>query len=211
MSRRRRGGGQAPYAQMQQQPSRKDAEQALNGQIMPLVRGRQLDIGDLSGDTVEPVLATFTYFGKQFRVNPDLTETMLVDLLEDAEEIGSEGPMQLVAAKGYVRDHLHPEDFEEFWETVVANRQGINQVIKLCWKLLELVTDRPTSPPSDSSDGRQDTPTSSPDGASAPATGNVRDVAQKFVEQFEKEGRPDKAAFVMLAVESREARGLVTV
>lgn len=210
MSRRRRGGGQAPYAQVQQ-PSRKEAEAALSGQIMPLVRGRQLDIGDLSGDTVEPVLASFTYFGKSFRVNPDLTETMLVDLLEDAEEIGSEGPMQLVAAKGYVRDHLHPEDFEAFWETVVANRQGINQVIKLCWKLLELVTDRPTSPPSDSSDGRQDTPTSSPAGASEPATGNVRDVAQKFVKQFEDEGRPDKAAFVMLAVESREARGLVTV
>lgn len=210
MSRRRRGG--APqYAEMVKQPSRKEAEQALNGQIMPLVRGRQLDIGDLSGEQVEPVLATFTYFGKQFRVNPDLTETMLVDLLEDAEEIGSEGPMQLVAAKDYVRNHLHAEDFEEFWETVVANRQGINQVIKLCWRLLELVTDRPTSPPSDSSGGRQDTPTSLPAGASEPATGNARDIAEKFIEKFEAEGRPDKAAFVALALESREARGLVTV
>jgi hypothetical protein len=208
MSRRRRGG--APYAQTQQ-PTRREAEQALSGQIMPLVRGRQLDIGDLSGDTVEPVLATFSYFGKQFRVNPNLTETMLVDLLEDAEEIGSEGPMQLVAAKDYVRNHLHAEDFDEFWDTVVDNRQGINQVIKLCWKLLELVTDRPTSPPSDSSDGRPATVTSLPAGASEPATGNVRDVAEKFIKQFEAEGRPDKANFVALAVESREARGLVTV
>jgi hypothetical protein len=208
---------------MSPEQARRQIEQG-DDRLVPFIRGREIDAGDLSGDVVEPVMASFTYFGKRFRVNPDLTETMVVDLLEAGEGIEVNDPRQLLAAKDYVRDHLHPDDFDEFWQTSIDNRQGVQAVIKVCWKLLEKVTERPTTPPSDSSDGRPDTATSSAAGASAPATesvpaepspvpasGNVREVGRHFAEKYEAQGRPDLANQVMLAVETREARGLVTV
>lgn len=231
MSRRRGGRPQ----QTRQMPTREQAQRYMDGEedarLLPLIRGREIDAGDLSGEYVAPVTASFTYFGKRFRVNPDLTETMVVDLLEAGESIEVDDPRNLLAAKDYAREHLHPEDFEEFWDTARANRQDIRALMRVCWRLLEQVTDRPTTPPSGSSDGRPDTRTNSPDGASgqdiesspAPAehmaeissmtggTGNAREVGEYFARKFEAEGRPDKAAQVMLAVEAREARGLVTV
>lgn len=221
-SRRGRGrGAPSPYAQMQQNPDA--ARQALeaNTSLMPFIRGRQIDAGDLSGEVVEPIQATFGYFGKTFRVNPDLTETMVVDLLEAEVEIDDPNdPTQLVNAKDYVREHIHEDDFDEFWATAVKNRQGVQAIIKVCWKILEKVTDRPTPPPSDFSDGRQHTPTVSPVGvsepvtASAPAlptTGNMQEIADHFIHKYEAQGRPDLAAQIALAAETRAARGLVTV
>jgi hypothetical protein len=201
------------------------ARQSLDdtGPLVPFRRGIEIDVGDLSGDEVEPIIATFGYFGDTYRVNPNLTETMVVDLLEAGESIGVEDPRQLVAAKQYVRDHIHPDDFDDFWATAVEHRQGVQAVIKVCWKILEQVTARPTTPPSDSSDGRRDTPTNSPVGASGPVIestavpaqppvgGNLSDVAEHFITKFESQGRPDLALQVVLAKETREARGLVTV
>lgn len=208
---RGRGG---TYYELSRPVSADDARKQMedgDGRLVPFIRGREIDAGDLSGDVVEPVTATFAYFGKRFRVNPNLTETMVVDLLESGEGIDVNDPMQLVAAKDYVREHLHPEDFDEFWDTAKANRQGVQAVIRVCWKLLERITEQdPTEPPA-SSDGRLDTRPSSPDGASAPATGNVREVGEHFIQKFEEQGRPDLANQIALAVESREARGLVTV
>ena len=216
MSRARRRRPQH-VATQQMTPEQARAQLDAGGrEMMPIIRGREIDAGDLSGEYVEPVTASFTYFGKRFRVNPDLTETMVVDLLEKASEIEVEGPEHMVATKDYVREHLHPEDFDDFWDTVKDNRQSVQAIIKLCWLLLEQVTERPTTPPSDSSDGRRDTPTNSPDGASALATasspgGNLDDVAAKWQRTFEEEGRPDKALQIELARQHREAQGLVTV
>ena len=230
MSGRSRGrrGRPHPYSDGPDGHSKANARQALedgDGRLIPFRRGVDIDAGDLSGETVEPIQASFTYFGKRFRVNPNLTETMVIDLLESGEDIDDpEDPRQLVAVKDYVRDHLHPEDFDGFWQTAINNRQGVRQVVKVCWVLLERITDRPTTPPSDSSDGRRDTPTSSLAGASVPATENLpaatpevpagRDmqaVADHFIRKFNQEGRPDKALQIALAAESRSARGLVTV
>jgi hypothetical protein len=226
--KRRSGSRPHPYSDgpgvMSREQARRQMEET-DAEFVPFIRGREIDAGDLSGDVVEPVMASFTYFGKRFRVNPDLTETMVVDLLEAGEGVEVNDPSQLTAVKHYAEEHLHPEDFEEFWETAKRNRQSIQAVIKVCWKLLEQVTERPTTPPSDSSDGRPATATSSAAGASAPViesdpvvakpyeapAGNVREVAAPFVEKYERIGRPDLANQVMLAVETREARGLVTV
>ena len=229
-SRGRGGRGRGPVhyevrggRSMTAEDARKQMEGG-DGRLVPFIRGREIDAGDLSGEVVEPVTATFTYFGKKIRVNPNLTETMVVDLLEAGEDIGVDDPRQLVAAKDYVRDHMHPDDFDTFWEAAQANRQSIQDVIRVCWKLLERITERdPTQPPG-SSDGRPATSQSSPAGASAPATesspvnpapaaqqGNLWEVADHFIEKYESQGRPDLANQIALAAESREARGLVTV
>jgi hypothetical protein len=174
-------------------------------QDRPIVRGVHLELGDLSGAEVAPVDAVFSYFGQEFRVNPDLTETTVVDLFEKATTVELEDPREMLMAKDYVRGHLHPDDFDEFWALAASRRQSITDLMKLCWRLLELITDRPTTPPSDSADGRPDIKPNSPAGASP------RDIASRFVDQFERQGRPDLASQVMIAVESHEARESVSV
>jgi hypothetical protein len=215
MSRNRsRRGAYRPVGQEQRRPP------VVEGQV---IRGRSMDLGDLGGEAVDPVLATFTYFGRQFRVNPDLTETTIIDLFEEAAKV----PMptdprdlkpedvikNLEQSKGYVREHIHPDDFEDLWATARANRQSMQSVMELCWKILELISERPTSPPSGSSDGRPDIRQNSPDGAS-PRADDVpvewwpegvpfNPTAVKFVERFQEAGRPDKANIIMLAQEAK--------
>lgn len=213
--------GQNYYAARQAEQARIQASVDQDQEMIPLIRGREVDAGDLSGDEVEGINASFTYFGSRFRVNPDLTELMVVDLLEQAEVVGdAEDPRALTAAKGYVRGHLHPEDFDAFWTLVLAKRQGLMQVMRVCHRLLEQITERPTSAPSASSAGRRDTKESSPAGASAPVIesapaaptgGSPQEVAQHFITKFEGQGRPDLAAQMAIAAEAREAQGLATV
>jgi hypothetical protein len=224
-SRGRRGrphpysdGGRGPQPMTKEQ-ARKAIEDG-DGRLVPFIRGQEIDAGDLSGKTYEPIVASFTYFGERIRVNPNLTETVVVDLLEMSENVQVGDPRELVAAKDYVREHIHPDDFDDFWAAAMENRQGVTDVITVCWKLLERITDRPTTPPSGSSDGRRDTPMSSPAGASGPViesevvppqSGNLADVAGHFIAKFEGQGRPDLACQIAIAQEAREARGLVTV
>jgi hypothetical protein len=187
-----------------------------------------VDLGDLSGVEPEPVNMTFTYFGSTIRVNPDLTETMLLDLYAsaadaDVEDGDLERPMgdQLTRGakeqKDYIRAHIHPDDFDTFWDLAKRHRQALGDLITLTLRLVGMIAQRdPTSPPSDSSDGRPDISQNSPSGASNPDGGASADAppwwptglpynpqAATFVEKFEQEGRPDKANFVMLAQESR--------
>lgn len=187
------------------------------------VRGVAMDLGDLAGETAEPIVATFTWFGEtagsraKYRVNPDLTETTVVDLFEQAQSIKVTDVEQVTGAKNYVREHIHPDDFERFWRAAKANRQGLASLMALCSGLVEAVAERPTGPPSDSSGGRPDIRQSSVRGASVPADTEpapsedewwpegvpFNPVAAKFVDKFEAEGRPDKADLLMLAQEAR--------
>lgn len=178
--------------------------------LIPMIRGQEMDLGDLSGESHEQVLATFRYFGKRFRVNPELNEVMVMDLLEASGDMDADDPRQLPLVKGWVRDHIHEDDFEDLWELARANGQEMTDMLKLCNRVLQLVTDRPTSPPTDSSDGRPVTKPSSPAGASGTDIEKFRNVAEKYVDRFESEGRPDKAIQVMLALEAREASASAT-
>lgn len=191
-----------------------------------LIRGVHINLGDLAGETVEPVTATFTWFGEQpgsraqYRVNPDLTETVVIDLFEQAQSIKVTDVEQITGAKAYVREHIHPDDFERLWRSAKANRQNTLALMTLCAGLLEGIAERPTTPPSDSSVGRPDIRQSSARGASVPvADVSLPDVpgwwpdgvpynpsAVKWVDVFEAEGRPDKADMLMLAQEARAGR-----
>lgn len=189
------------------------------------VPGQALDFGDLSGEAVEPVYATFAYFGERFRVNPDLTEVLVVDLLAEAAHVDLDDPrsagrteptvaQNAERSKDYVRQHLHADDFDEFWRIAKANRQSVEALLALCWRLLALASERPTSPPSDSSAGRPSISQSLPDGASSreddeaavdgswwPEELPRNESAIRVVEQFEARGRPDLACQIMVTQE----------
>lgn len=191
--------------------------------------GQALDLGDLSGEVVEPIYATFDYFGGKYRVNPDLSETLVVDLLAEAAHVDladprSEGRTEPTVgqnaerSKDYVRQHLHPDDFKAFWAAATANRQSVTDLLALCWRLLSLVSDRPTTPPSDSSAGRPVISQSLPDGVSSqeddeaavdgswwPETLPRNDSAIRVVERYEARGRPDLACQIMVTQEQLAA------
>jgi hypothetical protein len=195
--------------------------------------GQPIDLGDLTGEVVEPVYATFSYFGERYRVNPDLTETLVVDLLAEAAHVDLDDPrsagrteptvaQNAERSKDYVRQHLHPDDFEEFWRVAKANRQSVEALLALCWRLLALVAERPTTPPSDSSAGRPITSQNLPDGASSLVADEAaidgswwpeelprNDSAIRVVEQFEARGRPDLANQIMVTQEQMAAASVV--
>ncbi len=188
-----------------------------------------VDLGDLSGTAAEPVEMTFTYFGVRVRVAPDLSETKLIELYARAAEVelpddanrrqvGERIVKGAQEQKDYIRAHIHPDDFEAFWQAAIGHRQTFGDLMLVTLRLIGLVTDRdPTGPPSDSSDGRPVTRPSSPSGASKPDDGNgppgwwpadlpYSPQAANFVEKFEAEGRPDKANMVMLSQEAAALR-----
>lgn len=226
--------GRERYRRVVEQRSGGRAQDVRRVAADGFVRGRSIDLGDMSGEEAEPIIASFTWFGERFRVNPDLTETVVVDLFEAAQRVKIDDPEQFSAAKDYVREHVHPEDFERFWRLVKAKRQNVEALMSLCWGILEGVAERPTPPPSGSSGGRPDIRQSSERGASDrgadvptiaehqrgaleqevansapdwwPEGVAYNPIAEKFVDRFEAEGRPDKADMVMLAQEARAGR-----
>jgi hypothetical protein len=215
MSRNRRHrGGESPGGGPQQS----------QGTTTQIIRGRSVDLGDLSGEAVEPVLAEFGYFGTKVRVNPDLTETTVIDLFERAKQVQIEDSPNLPIidalteaekAKDHVRAHIHPDDFDAFWSTAKSNRQDMRRLMGLCWEILALISERPTVPPSDSSAGRPITSQSLPDGVSSPddaeptADGSwwpdglpYNPDAVAVVERYERQGRPDLANQIMVTQEA---------
>lgn len=186
--RGRRGGGNYGAGQPRPRPAQ---HPAVEGEI---VRGQVMDLGDLSGTPVEPVVASFVYFGERIRVNPDLSETAVMDLFarmgdielegdpslmaraanpatlseDDRERLGAMAMRNAGATREYVVEHLHPADRDLFWRTAMANRQGVPALMELTYKILELISANPTGGPSASSDGRPDTNPRSADGASPP-------------------------------------------
>lgn len=128
---------------------------------------------DKQQDAREP--DTFTYFGQRVRLATDVDELELVDLMESFRRIDAGDFGAIAAIKDAFRIVVHSEDFAAFWQAAKTNRQDIEALAQLWYKLLEAVTDRPTQRPGDSLTGPPGTAQSSPTGS--------------FEEEFP--GRPD--------------------
>lgn len=157
-----------------------------------------MHLGDF-GTAREPAateVATFGYFGAQYRTNPyvndDYALADLGELLAGVEAL--DGLAQLAAVKKLLRLLVHPEDFDKVWEAGRVNRQGFDDLGDLCKALFVAMTGRPTGRPADSSAGPQPTPASS--GA---------DSSLLIQRGFEKSGRPDLALIVQEVREHRAA------
>lgn len=133
--------------------------------------GEVIDLGDLTGDTRQRVSASFTYFeGTRIRVNPDLSELDVIDLLEQADQVDVNSPKAMTMVKDYVRAHIHADDFEEFWRLARKHGQSPSQLMEACWRLLDGISGNPTGGRSGSSPGQPETKTSSPSTSSAQVT-----------------------------------------
>lgn len=154
-----------------------------------------MSLGNL-GQARPPVEETFGWFGQTIRVHPDLTDAALIDFASDYEDIQDsptleqKGRAALQLVKAWLRDVIHPDDFDLFWKTGRANRQSTEDFTDVGVKLVEQVTGRPTQRPSDSSDGPGGTGTNSADGS-------YSRVMRRL------DGRPD---LQLLVLEAKEAR-----
>lgn len=216
MSRRRRAGGRTGG-----RPAVHLGNVATDStdNVRVIRAGELIEIGDLSGEARQPVTASFVYFGKRIRVNPDLTELDVVDLLEQADQVDVKDPKSMTMTKDYARRHVHPDDFDEFWRLVKAHRQDTSALMMTCWKILDAITANPTGGQSDSSPGQPGIRTSSEPPSPAPVgdLGEHRQRREAYLSQLRRleaargeDGKPIpvNAAVALQIVEHARTQGI---
>lgn len=143
------------------------------------------------GNPHPPMEASFDYFDVPIRVHPDLSDVTVMDLFSTLSGTGN-GEKVSTSLRSVATTLVHPEDVDEFWVLVKANRQTATDLGELAVELLAALTGRPTQQPSDSSDGLQPTEESSKDVSSSQALRLL-------------EGRPDLQVAVLRSEEAHRA------
>jgi hypothetical protein len=191
-----------------------------SGRAVRMIKTGTLDLGDLApAEDVEELHATFNLRGETFRVHPELSELTLADLLEAGNQIDVNDPRAATFVKDYARAHVHEDDFERFWATVKRLHWESTQIMVMCWKILDGITENPTGGRSDSSDGPPGTKTSSDLGASQQDAGPADDDPMRaaYLRQIDKvqartgeDGNvlPINAAVAAQLVVAAKARGI---
>lgn len=124
-------------------------------------------IGTL-GTLRDAVDLDFEYFGLVIRVNPDTTDLNMWEFLESAAEIDESNAAQSIRAIGtYLRDLIHPDDWDTFWRASKANRQQLPDLMQTARAITEAVAGFPTGQRSGSSDGQPSTSRKSGGGTSS--------------------------------------------
>lgn len=164
------------------------------------------DLGELGQTADAPTREDlkFTYFGAPIRVNPLLSDLVVLDLMDRAanmvipDEDDEPDAEQMKAANGlitgFLRRAVHPEDFPVLWEKALENGQGIAELMQLSMTLVGAVSERPTKKPNASRGGRRRTQPKS-----------VRGSSSRVVKSLEAQGRGDKAVMVLMADQARSA------
>lgn len=148
-------------------------------------------LGDF-GQAHDLVDASFGYFGKEIRVNPEFSELDVVDLMDAAKDMKEDDPRSAALVKDTMRSAVHPEDFDVFWSLAKSHRQDIDDLFLMTEKIIEGIAENPTSQPSDSSGGRRKTKRKSKRGSYSRALTLLED-------------RPDLQEAVVLRREARPA------
>lgn len=104
----------------------------------------------------------------------------------------------LVAVHDLLRSCIAEQDWERFQAHADKIRAG-EELLQVVTEAVALITSRPTSRPSDSSDGPPQTSGPSADGSGSPVT--------SLVERLESQGRPSIAYMVEQAQASRDSTG----
>jgi hypothetical protein len=152
-------------------------------------------LGDFGTEKPAEPDDTFGYFGATLRLNPELVDADLLDFLEAGQALDETDPKAAVMVKDFLRNCVHPEDFDQFWATGKKHRQSIEDRMKLADKLISSAADRPTGQPSVSSPGLDTTAPKSED-----------DFSWRVQRRLEAEGRPDLAVAVVRKREAEQAR-----
>lgn len=139
-------------------------------------------------DTAAP--DDFEYFGVVIRTNPAATDLALTDFMEHAGAVDEKDPGVITIVKDFMRDLIHPDDFDKFWGLARRNGQTTEDLLAVQKAVVSAVVGRPTGRPSGSSGGRRRTPAKSRAGSSSRVINRLA-------------GRPDLQLAVVAAQEAR--------
>lgn len=139
-----------------------------------------------------PVDATFPWFGRELRVNPDLDELVVIDLLEESSKFKVTDPRAMLMTKRYAQAHVHPDDFDEYWRLGRAHRVSEAEILRSCWVMLAAASANPTGGQSDSADGLPGTsPESLPPSPPPGGTQSLREVFLKHIDRIQARTDPE--------------------
>lgn len=166
----------------------------------PVATGNVINLGkyghaeEVPDEGQWPEPARFPWFGVEVRVNPTLTDTALVDMLEKNGELDDKDPRAAIAVKEFIREVIHPADFDDFWKLGKMHGYSTMEFADVAATIIQVVTGDPTQGSSGSSATQLPTATKSPG-----------DSYSQTIEDLEGEGRPDLAEFFLLAREHAAA------
>lgn len=176
----------------------------------------------------------FDYFGETIRVNPVASNLVEIDFLRTASGVdlddidlsaglteesfaGFSPQVQAKVTKAAsssvdiavasVKRLIHPDDWDRFWTTAIANGQDLEDLLEAQQAITAAVAEAaagfPTGPSSDSPDGPASTPPRSAAVSPSPVAGSASDRALVLLR-----GRPDLQEFVVMNEEAEKAKAL---
>lgn len=155
------------------------------------------------GTPHEPVDLTFDFFGVVIHVNENASDLDLVGFMLEAAEVEAIDEQKAMQATArYLKGLVAEGDWDTFWRTAKANRQTLPDLLLLGEKIIEALAGVPTTPPSDSVDGRQTTHSTSK-AASPRVKSSSADLAERAL-ALVPPGRPDLKEFIVQAQEARQ-------
>ena len=158
-------------------------------------------LGELGNSKREVVDLVFTFFGEKIRVHPEAGELSYADFMSKALEIDEEDAEQgLPLTMSYLREQIHPDDWDTFYATAKKHRQTVEDLMKVSNAILEEVSGFPTEQPTGSSPTPSKTVRKSRAGSSTRDKRSVVDAAMEILE-----GRPDLQVAVEHAQAARSA------
>ena len=141
------------------------------------------------------VAESVEFFGEQFEVADRIGLMPLMRFAKLAKSGADSADMEaLVVMYDLIEQTVAPSDWPRFQDCADRNRADSDDLMGLVTKAIELISQRPTSRPSDSSDGPPATKLSSTVVSSLPVK-----------QRLEAQGRPDLALMVLTAQEQRSA------
>jgi len=148
----------------------------------------------------------FPFFGKEIRVHPLAGELSYLKFMEAASKIDEDNESEgLPLVMGFLRQQIHPDDFDEFYDIATRKRQKMQDLMNVSNKVLEAMTDFPTGQPSDSQPTPQKTGPRSKAASSRAGTSRARrtGAAKSAAALTLLKGRPDLQQAVALAQEAQ--------
>lgn len=152
------------------------------------------NLGSFGEAPAEVEQDTFTWFGQEIRVNPELSGLSYVEFMVEHGDLDENDPRSFPAVKEFLRIAVHDDDFDEFWALGKKYKQTLQDLARVVMTLIETVSERPTEQSSDSSTGLSET-----------VENSTGDSYLRVIREHESEGRPDLAEFYDIARSARQA------
>jgi hypothetical protein len=147
----------------------------------------------------------FTFFGETIRAHPQAGSASLAEFMANAGEISVDD-----VARGakfildFLRQVIHPEDFDRFWALAKEKRQDpMKDLMPIAEAIIEAITDFPTEPPVASASG----PGSAVPKSVVASFSQDKAATDYALRKFR--GRPDLQELVVRQEEAKQARSLV--